>query len=165
MDVHFVPNTVPAVVDEAGPIDVEAELRAIVALTRHYWKNRFNILVETPEPNVPFWGRWWIARFAAMRMVMLAADSHERAPSNFNPNQLPSVRIGGRLKGERFELWLSMADSGVGPETAVPDLVLLSCAKCLGGQIVVSTLRSGESRMSFVFPVRLTAATPIARKA
>jgi hypothetical protein len=165
MDVHLAPNTVPALVDEAGPINVEAELRAIVALTRHYWKHRLNILVDAPEPGVPFWSRWWIARFAAMRMLMLAADCHDRAPANFNSNQLPSVRIGGRLEGTRFELWLWMADRGSGLESTLPDLVLLSCAKCLGGQISVATPRSGESRMSFVFPVRLTTATPIARKA
>src|SRR5215217_3031993 len=82
---------VPALVDEVGPINVEAELRAIVALTHQHWKHRLSIRVDIPEQTPAFWSRWWIARLAAMRMLMLAAETHRGMRHGLDAAQLPDV--------------------------------------------------------------------------
>ena len=38
----------PSVTAHSGPILVEAELRAIVALTHNHWKNRLDVSVDVP---------------------------------------------------------------------------------------------------------------------
>jgi hypothetical protein len=151
-------SLVPGLVDEAGPINVEAELRAVVALTRDQWAHRVNVVVDAPPRTAPFWGRWWVARLAAMRMLMLGAEGHRRAPNNFNPNRLPTLRLSGRLVGSRFEL-RTVAD---GPALAgsEPDSVLLLCAKCLDGEIMTAFPNNGGVLTSFQFPVRLVGAVP-----
>jgi hypothetical protein len=149
---------VPGLVDESGPINVEAELLAVVALTRHHWAHRVNVVVDSPARTAPFWGRWWVARLAAMRMLMLGAEGHRRVPNNFNPNRLPSVRLIGRLSGSRFEI-RTIADPPV--RTAVePDPVLLLCARSLDGEIMVASPNNGGALTSFQFPVRLFGERP-----
>jgi hypothetical protein len=155
---QVVPNLVPALTEEAGPIHVDSELRAIVALTRHHWKHRLNVSVERPLPMSPFWCRWWIARLAAMRMVMLAAESRQRAPSNFNPERLPAACIGGRLDGSRFVLWISCGESVIPRGDLVHDSVLALCARCLSGEINSIVKPTGMRLTSFHFPVRVVAA-------
>lgn len=151
-------SLVPGLVDEAGPINVEAELRAVVALTRHHWAHRVNVVVEAPGRTAQFWGRWWVARLAAMRMLMLGAEGHRRVPNNFNHNRLPSIRLIGRLLGSRCEL-RTIVDmpASVAPE---PDSVLLLCAKCLDGEIMTAFPNNGGALMSFQFPIRLVGAVP-----
>ena len=151
-------SLVPGLVDEAGPINVEAELRAVVALTRHQWAHRVNVVLDAPPRPAPFWGRWWVARLAAMRMLMLAAEGHRRAPNNFNQNRLPSLRLVGRLLGSRFEL-RTIADASM-PATPEPDPVLLLCAKCLDGEIMTAFPNNGGALTSFQFPIRLVGALP-----
>jgi hypothetical protein len=155
---QVVPNLVPALTEEAGPIHVDSELRAIVALTRHHWKDRLNVSVERPLPMSPFWCRWWIARLAAMRMIMLAAESRQRAPSNFNPERLPAACIGGRLDGPRFVLWISCGESVIPRGELVHDAVLALCARCLGGEISSIVKPTGMRLTSFHFPIRAVAA-------
>jgi hypothetical protein len=151
-------SLVPGLVEESGPINVEAELRAVVALTRHHWAHRVNVLLETPPRTTPFWGRWWVARLAAMRMLMLGAEGHRRAPNNFNQSRLPSLRLQGRLVGSRFELrTVADGDPSVSPE---PDPVLLLCAKCLDGEIMTAFPNNGGVLSSFHFPIRLVDALP-----
>jgi len=151
-------SLVPGLVDEAGPINVEAELRAVVALTREQWAHRVNVVLDAPPRTAPFWGRWWVARLAAMRMLMLGAEGHRRAPNNFNQSRLPSLRLVGRLVGSRFEL-RTVADSSGSAESA-PDPVLLLCAKCLDGEIMTAFPNNGGMLTSFQFPVRLVGAVP-----
>lgn len=151
-------SLVPGLVDESGPINVEAELRAVVALTRDQWAHRVNVVVDAPARTAPFWGRWWVARLAAMRMLMLGAEGHRRAPNNFNHSRLPSLQLVGRLVGPRFEL-RTIADNGM-PVPSEPDSVLLLCAKCLDGEIMTAFPNNGGVLTSFQFPVRLVAAVP-----
>ena len=151
-------SLVPGLVDEAGPINVEAELRAVVALTRHHWANRVNVLLDAPARTPAFWGRWWVARIAAMRMLMLAADGHESAPSNFNQTRLPPLHFIGRLVNSRFELRTIVDRSA--PATSEPDPVLLLCAKCLDGEIMTAFPNNGGVLTSFQFPVRLVGVIP-----
>jgi len=149
-------SLVPGLVDEAGPIDVEAELRAVVALTRHQWAHRVSVVLEAPPRTPAFWGRWWVARLAAMRMLMLGAERHRRAPNNFNQNRLPSLRLVGRLVGSRFEL-RTIVDASVALASE-PDSVLLLCAKCLDGEIMTAFPNNGGVLTSFQFPIRLVGA-------
>ena len=151
-------SLVPGLVDEAGPINVEAELRAVVALTRNHWAQRVNVVVDAPARTAQFWGRWWVARLAAMRMLMLGAEGHRRVPNNFNHNRLPSVRLTGRLLGARFEL-RTVVDAAT-PLAAEPDSVLLLCAKCLDGEIMTAYPNNGGVLLSFQFPIRLAGAVP-----
>jgi hypothetical protein len=151
---------VPGLVDEAGPINVEAELRAVVALTLPHWAHRVNVVVDAPVRTSPFYGRWWVARLAAMRMLMLAAAHHDRAPSNFNQDRLPSLRLSGRLTGSHFELRTSVDVNVTSPMSPEPDPVLLLCATCLEGEIITAMLPGGGALTSFRFPVRLIGAVP-----
>jgi hypothetical protein len=152
-------SLVPGLVDEAGPINVEAELRAVVALTRHHWAHRVNVIVDAPR-TAPFCGRWWVARLAAMRMLMLAAEGHPRMPNNFNQSRLPSLRLSGRLADSRFELRTSIDLHVAAPVTPDPDSVLLLCAKCLDGEIMTAALASAGAITSFQFPIRLLGEIP-----
>jgi hypothetical protein len=149
---------VPGLVDESGPINVEAELRAVVALTREHWAHRVNVVLDAPSRTAPFWGRWWVARLAAMRMLMIGAEGHRRAPNNFNQSRLPSLQLVGRLVGSRFEL-RTTSDSQ-GPAVSEPDPVLLLCAKCLDGEIMTAFPNNGGVLTSFQFPIRLVGALP-----
>lgn len=125
----------PSVTAHSGPILVEAELRAIVALTHNHWKNRLDVSVEVPDVMPQFWCRWWIVRLAAMRMVMLAAESQPEAPSTVAANHLPSLRVIGKLDGARFELHMHL-DRPAGRSTHAPvDSILALCAKSLDGEI------------------------------
>jgi hypothetical protein len=151
-------SLVPGLVDEAGPINVEAELRAAVALTRHHWAHRVNVIVDAPPGVAPFWGRWWVARLAAMRMLMLAAEGHRRASENFNQNRLPSLRLIGRLIGARFEL-RTVVDAPALVASA-PDPVLLLCARCLDAELMTAFPNNGGVLLSFQFPIRLVRAVP-----
>jgi len=153
-------SLVPGLVDEAGPINVEAELRAIVALTRSHWAHRVNIIVDTPIRTAAFWGRWWVARLAAMRMLMLACESHKRAPNNFNQSRLPALRLIGRLNGSRFEIRTTVDSQSDAFDIPRPDLVLILCARCLEGEIMTATAANGAAVTSFQFPVRLVGAVP-----
>jgi hypothetical protein len=152
-------SLVPGLVDESGPISVEAELRAIVALTRNHWSHRVNIVVDTPVRTAPFFGRWWVARLAAMRMLMLSAEPHRRAPNNFNQNRLPVLRLTGRLIGSRFELRTTVDTCGQSL-ASTPDSVMLLCARCLDGEIMTATALNGAAVTSFQFPIRLAGAMP-----
>jgi len=151
-------SLVPGLVDESGPINVEAELRAVVALTREHWAHRVNVVLDAPSRTAPFWGRWWVARLAAMRMLMIGAEGHRRAPNNFNQSRLPSLQLVGRLVGSRFEL-RTTSDSQ-GPAVSEPDPVLLLCAKCLDGEIMTAFPNNGGVLTSFQFPIRLVGALP-----
>jgi hypothetical protein len=151
-------SLVPGLIDEAGPINVEAELRAVVALTRHHWAHRVNVDIDVPLRAAPFWGRWWVARLAARRMLMLAAEGHARTPNNFNQNRLPSLRLIGRLVGSRFEL-RTIVDTPA-RVASEPDSVLLLCARCLDGEIMTAFPNSGGVLLSFQFPVRLVRSLP-----
>jgi hypothetical protein len=153
-------SLVPGLIDESSPISIEAELRAIVALTRNQWAHRVNVVVDTPLGTPPFWGRWWVARLAAMRMLMLAAEIHRRAPDNFNQNRLPWLRLTGRLIGTRFELRTTVDTSAERPTAPEPDPVMLLCARCLGGELMTATAANGGAVTSFQFPVRLIEAEP-----
>jgi hypothetical protein len=151
-------SLVPGLVDEAGPINVEAELRAAAALTRHHWANRVNVVIDTPRHTAPFVGRWWVARLATMRMLMLGAEDHRRAPDNFNQGRLPSLRLVGRLADSRFEL-RTIVDRPA-RVASEPDPVLLLCARCLDGEIMTAFPNNGGALMSFQFPIRLVRAVP-----
>ena len=131
---RVVPGLVVTPNDDTGPVNVEAELCAIVALTRHHWKHRLNVLVDIPTPFAPFWCKWWIVRLAAMRLVMLAAESQQRAPSNYNADRLPSLRITGVLDAECFELRVYFEHAAPTSNIAT-DPVLMLCARCLYGSI------------------------------
>jgi hypothetical protein len=155
---EVVPNLAMVPPDDAGPIFVEAELLAIVALTRHHWKNRLNVVVDIPTPVPQFWCRWWIVRLAAMRMVMLAADTKQRAPSNFNAERLPMLRITGLLNDGRFELQMVVDHAAGEAGITSSDSVLTLCAKCLSGSIT-ATPTPGGSRTSLQYPVRLAASS------
>jgi len=153
-------SLVPGLVDESSPISIEAELRAIVALTRHHWVHRVNIVVDTPLRSAPFRGRWWVARLAAMRMLMLAAEPHTQAPANFNQSRLPRLRLTGRLVGTRFEIRTTVDTLESPIQIKAPDSVLVLCAKCLDGEIMTATAANGAAVTSFQFPVRLVQAVP-----
>jgi hypothetical protein len=155
---RVVPNLVVASGDDSGPILVEAELRAVVALTRHHWKNRLAVSVEIPTPIPQFRCRWWIARLAAMRMVMLAAESHQRSPNNFNAERLPVLRLSGVVDGDRFALQMILERSGDQSEITTTDSVVELCAKCLSGEVITAATSSGASLTTLQYPVRLSAA-------
>jgi hypothetical protein len=148
------PNLVPTLTADTGPIHVEAELRAVAALTRHHWKHRLNILVDVPATMPPFWCRWWIARVAAMRLVMLAAESQQRSPSNMNLDRLPRLHLAGRLEGAQFEFRLWFEPPAV-LSLSTTDSVLALCAKCLDAEIVAATKPSGDTLIALRYPVRL----------
>ena len=148
---RVVPNLVVGSGDETGPIHVEAELKAIVALTRHHWNNRLDVVVDV-APSIPqFWCKWWIARLAAMRMVMLAADSKAYAPRNAVP---PTLTVGGLMDGEHFELSVTVEPSAVESIVSSADSVMTLCAKNLGGEITSGVAPSGASFVSLRFGVR-----------
>lgn len=153
-------SLVPGLVDESSPVSIEAELRAIVALTRHHWAQRVHIVVDTPLRTAPFWGRWWVARLAAMRMLMLAAETHDQAPANFNHNRLPRLRLTGRLVGTYFEVRTTVDSLERSGRIAAADPVLVLCARCLDGEIMTATAANGAAVTSFQFPVRVVQAVP-----
>jgi len=154
---RVVPGLVVTPNDESGPINVEAELCAVVALTRHHWKHRLNVLIDMPTPFAPFWCKWWIVRLAAMRMVMLASESQQRAPSKYNADRLPTLRITGVLDTDSFELRMCLEQAPLDSTTMAADSVLTLCAKCLNGSIEIVAAH-GSSLTSIRYPVRLTSA-------
>jgi hypothetical protein len=147
----------PSVADHSGPILVEAELRAVVALTHNQWKNRLDVSVEVPDVMPQFWCRWWIVRLAAMRMVMLAAESEREAPSTATANGLPSLHIIGKLDGARFELQMRLEGRPDRAPTATVDSVLGLCAKSLDGAIETIDAGAGTVITSLSCPVSLSA--------
>jgi len=158
---RIVPDLAVPAPDDSGPILVEAELRAIVALTRHHWKNRLNVIVDVPLAVPQFWCRWWMVRFAAVRMVMLAAETRQRAPSNLSADRLPALRISTRLDDDRFDLQMVLDVAESGPSMPPADSVLALCARCLGGEITSASTPAGGSRISLQFPVRLAASAEV----
>jgi hypothetical protein len=162
---RVVPNLVVGSAEDAGPILVEAELRAIVALTRHHWRNRLNVVVDVPPPIPQFWCKWWIARLAAMRMMMLAGESQTCAPSNANRELLPTLMITGAMNADWFELGVSVERSAGEPIVSPTDSVMTLCAKSLGGEIDWSVTPSGGSFVSLCYPVRLVPTPSVARYA
>lgn len=153
-------SLVPGLVDESSPASIEAELRAIVALTRPHWMQRVHIVVDTPLRTAPFWGRWWVARLAGMRMLMLAAESHAQVPANFNQSRLPRLRLTGRLVGTHFEVRTTVDTLEPSARISAPDPVLVLCARCLDGEIMTATAANGAAVTSFLFPVRLGQVVP-----
>jgi len=155
--IKAITRVVPTLVgsgEETGPILVEAELRAIVALTRHHWKNRLNVVVDVPSPVPHFWCKWWVARLAAMRMVMLAAESQTPAPRNANPDVLPVLTISGVMDAECFALSVYL-ETSAGEAIASPtDSVMTLCAESLHGEIGMSVTPAGGSSLSLRYPVR-----------
>ena len=145
-------------VDAEDPVHLEAELRAVVALTRHYWKNRLDVSVDVEASVAPFWCRWRITRLAAMRLVMLAAES-QREPTNLATDRLPSLSLGGVLEGTAFELRVRLTTPAPEALVSPPDSILTLCARCLGGRVATSITPSGESLVAFRYPVRLAPAT------
>ena len=151
---RVVPNLIVGSGDEIGPILVEAELRAIAALTRHHWKNRLNVVVDVQDEIPRFWCKWWVARLAAMRLVMLAGELRAQESHDTSPDDLPTFTISGHVDGDRFALSVSL-ESSDGESTLSPnDSVLTLCAKSLGGEIhSASTAAAGS--ISLRYPVRL----------
>jgi len=151
---RVVPNLVVGSGDETGPIQVEAEFRAIAALTHHHWRNRLNVVVDVSTPMPEFWCKWWIARLAAMRLVMLAAESQSFAPGKSDVKRLPTLTITGAIDGPWFELGVSVElppnDFVVPPA----DSVMTLCANSLGGEIQ-SVVTSAGSFVALRYPVRL----------
>jgi hypothetical protein len=156
---RVVPNLIVGSGDEVGPIHVEAELRAIAALTHHHWKNRLSVVVDVSAPIPPFWCRWWIARLAAMRLVMLAGESQPFASAKRNAEPLPTLTITGAMEGPWFALGMCIEPSTGDFILPPTDSVMTLCANSLGGEIQSVGIATGGAFVSLRYPVRL-APTP-----
>jgi hypothetical protein len=153
-----IPNLVPRVGEETGPIKLEAELQGLVALTRHHWRNRIHILIEI-EPEIrPFWCAWWIVRLATVRLLLAAIESQRAAAGHVGREDLPRVRI----VATQHENMVSLRVFGDGrpidpsrPATTGDELdaILLLCARRLGGDVRTITNDAGAVETVFRFPV------------
>jgi hypothetical protein len=155
-----IPNLVPQLADESGPISLGTELLSLVALTWHHWRNRVHVLVEV-EPSVgAFWCTWWIARLAALRMLLDVIDAHRPTEAAYSRRELSRIRFIAAMRGDEIELRVSSepsnenaADGRSIGKRDEPDPIVMLCARRLGGTVRV-TNDSGCAETAIRFPVR-----------
>ena len=161
---RMVPELVPLVPhasDEPTTVDVSRELRDIAALTRSVWKNRIELSVDFSSDDEPFACIWWVARVAATRMVMLAAESEPKVGSGAprptvvlsSSQQAANVELRVRVSRPSSDAALSMAANE--PITfTISDATLTLCAERLGGELERSQVQPGVMETVFRFPIQ-----------
>lgn len=155
-----IPSLVPQLAEETGPISLGTELLSLVALTWHHWRNRVHVLVEVEPSTGSFWCNWWVARLAALRMLLDAIDAQPARAGEYSRRELPRIRVVAAMKGEDVELRVSSepfneraGETGPAAGRNEPDPVLMLCARRLGG-IVRMTNDLGCAETAIRFPVR-----------
>ena len=154
-----IPTLIPRLVEETGPISLGAELVGLVALTSHRWRNRVQVLVEVDPTVSPFWCTWWVARLAALRLLLngIEALRGRTVPSG---QETPCLRLVGSQQAEIVELRLCVERNGaVVSDLEDLDPTLVVCAKRLGGDVGTIANAAGGIETVFRFPVHRTPST------
>jgi nitrogen-specific signal transduction histidine kinase len=153
-----VAELVPPISHQERTVSLAGELRRVGELTRHFWKNTFNLVVSVEPGLGPIRCDWWAIRQVIVRLILDACDTASRSASRTTRTTRPTLELAARSgRAGLIEIYLEFCPLGAEDapatslRTAVRDEALRGVLAPVGGRLETVATSTGTTRTTVHF--------------